>query len=410
MATRSSHSVRCKSLISIAIVVVLAVQVYLSLFHRFDPGFRSYPDRAMSTPKPPSSSWADSRSSTTSADSSFGGIHPRAFETWKHGNVPCLSPDHKWFLPAVHRSPAREGLFLVKEMKTGGSTAAGIHLRIARNEAQRQFPSQRTFCKTRNDHVVASRMEYNHRDRTKSFLWTVIRDPTERAISQFFHFEVSRNKVEPTDRHLKQWIHQSHDMLNHYYLSTLSVDDVLNTAHVDQVATANKILLDYDFVGVTERMEESAVALQLLLGLTTGDILYLNAKKSGGFDIGMQKDRECTYIVPSFVSPGMKDFFQSTAWKKLITTDTFLHQAANRSLDLTIDRLGRDRFDRALGRFRQALRHIEKVCLSNTTFPCNAAGERIKPKDRDCLWYDSGCGTGCLDKLADEWDLYRRTV
>lgn len=340
----------------------------------------------------------------------FGGILPRAFEDWNYGKIPCYPPDPNWRMSAVQRSPARHGLFYVKEMKTGGSTAAGINLRIARNEARRQFPSQYSICKSRSDHVLASKMEFNQRNRSKSFLWTVIREPTKRAISQFFHFEVSRNKVEPTDQNFLQWVNTT-KLMYPYYLKTLSLYHGIYDLPNDQVAEANQIMLDYDFIGLTERMEESIVALQLLLGLTTGDVLYLNAKGSGGYDDGAYLNKGCVYIVPSFVSPGMKHFFESSsAWKELIRTDALLHQAANRSLDLTIERLGRERFHQALGRFQQALRHINDVCVSNITFPCNAAGQKLKASDSDCMWLDSGCGTTCLDKVADEWDLYSAAV
>ena len=35
------------------------------------------------------------------------------------------------------------------------------------------------------------------------------------------------------------------------------------------------ILKEYDFLGVTERMDESAVALQMLLGLKISDVMYI---------------------------------------------------------------------------------------------------------------------------------------
>lgn len=47
---------------------------------------------------------------------------------------------------------------------------------------------------------------------------------------------------------------------------------VSNRTDLEEV---NSILRDYDFIGVTERMDESAVALQMLLGLKTSDVMYL---------------------------------------------------------------------------------------------------------------------------------------
>jgi hypothetical protein len=45
------------------------------------------------------------------------------------------------------------------------------------------------------------------------------------------------------------------------------------------------LLSSYDFVGITERFDESVVAMQLLLGLRTSDVLYLKAK--GGAEEGL---------------------------------------------------------------------------------------------------------------------------
>jgi hypothetical protein len=336
------------------------------------------------------------------SQTNFGGIQARSFESWE-GPLPCVEPEPNWPLTQVQRSPAHEGFFMVKEMKTGSSTATGINLRIARNVARRYF-SQFKICKLRNDHATADKLEYNLRDRKKSFLWTIIRDPKARAVSQFFHFQVSRNKVEPTDQKFQNWI-QTDQWMYRYYLRTLSVEtqaDVWN-ANYDPVAAANKIIQDYDIIGVTERMDESAVALQFLLGLTTGDILYTNAKNSGGFDDGAS-DQGCVYIVPSFISKGMNDYFKSPMFRSLTASDTFLHRAANRSLDLTIQRVGQERFEKALQRFRFAQQRVKETCIPAVTFPCSASGEKMERPD--CFWGDSGCGTGCLDELANEMNLY----
>lgn len=332
----------------------------------------------------------------------FGGIQARAFEERINLSFPCLAPDPKWRSPQTHRSPTHDGFLMIKELKTGGSTAAGIHLRIARNVARRN--TQYQICKVRNDHADASKMHYRFRNRTRSFLWTVVRDPTKRAISQFFHFQVSRKMVEPTDENFKKWI-QECQTLYRYYLRTLSVDSAdVNSPDYDPVLVANKIFQDYDFIGVTERMDESAVALQLLLGLNTGDILYTSAKGSGTYEA--VPDAGCVYIHKSFVSEGMQQYFDSIPWKVMIASDEFFHKAANRSLDLTIEKLGKDRFDTALRSFRHAMLQVEVRCQSQIQFPCTSSGEEVRDP---CLWMDSGCGTECLDEVAQNLEFANPT-
>ena len=78
----------------------------------------------------------------------------------------------------------------MKEMKTGSSTAAGVAIRISMIMAQRLRRGYE-ICKARFDHTYAFQMKFGERDRKKSFLWTIIREPNNRASSQFFHFQVS---------------------------------------------------------------------------------------------------------------------------------------------------------------------------------------------------------------------------
>ena len=99
----------------------------------------------------------------------------------------------------------------------------------------------------------------NQRRDGKSFLWSIIRDPTKRLISHFFHMRVSRAKLEPSVESLHNMIyHYLEGSLAHdYYLSTLSTwayypDD--RDDDLDPVEAANQIIKDYDFIGVTERM------------------------------------------------------------------------------------------------------------------------------------------------------------
>lgn len=48
-----------------------------------------------------------------------------------------------------------------------------------------------------------------------------------------------------------------------------------SNGNATQQDTINSIMHDYDFIGVTERMDETAVALQMILGLETSDVMFL---------------------------------------------------------------------------------------------------------------------------------------
>jgi len=146
----------------------------------------------------------------------------------------------------------------------------------------------------------------------------------------------------------------------------------------------------------------------MLLGVPIADILHLRAKQRGGWDdAGGRKDTVCTYIWPSFVSPGMQEFLDSEEWHNKSHWDRVFYNAVNRSLDLTIDRLGRKDFEEKLALYKRAKELSNDKCLQRTTFPCSAGGIYTPHEQTDCMWGDSACGVECLDEVATELNLWR---
>jgi hypothetical protein len=311
------------------------------------------------------------------------------------------------------------------------STAASVHLRIARNLAWRL---QRTkvntrlkrvtdhgddndtqkqlfdICRTRHLHGWANARMYHFgsRNRTASFLWSMVRDPTPRYISEFFHFEVSRKRngsLIHLDRHFIQYLqHGPH--ANHHSLNWLSTT-LYHFNRTDPIKTANQILLHYDFLGVTERFDESMVALALITNTPIRDILYLSSKNNGAYDDGAYRN-QCTKIISGHLTPTMQSYLDSVQWQYYISPEWHLYRAVNRSLDLTIDYGivgGRSRFNDALHVFRMAQRSVEANCSSTVRFPCTGTGQRRNESDTDCLWSDIGCGFDCIDQVANSIGL-----
>jgi hypothetical protein len=91
----------------------------------------------------------------------------------------------------------------------------------------------------------------------------------------------------------------------------------------------------------------------------------------------------------------MKDFFLQPEWQDRITGDSLLHQAADTSLDKTIERLGRTIVEKELKAFRVALKHAKDVCQDKTTFLCNHNG-MWQRKNHGCTYGRYGCGSTCL--------------
>lgn len=341
----------------------------------------------------------------------FSGVLARAFDPWPANcTIPCFDPQEQpggkhWSHKRVQKKPTAEGLFFLKLLKTASSSSAGLHLRIARNIAQRTHADYE-ICKSRYLHGWAGpRMyKYGQRNRSKSFLWTILREPTARYASEFFHFEVSRAKVAPSDENFIHFL-KSGKHSDHHYLSWLSTKGY-RFGQSDPVRCSNNILSDYDFIGVTERMDESAVCLMMLLRLKLADILHLSSKNSGGYDDGEFRN-QCVYITPTFISEGIRDYVASNEWQRYVQPENALYEAANRSLDLTIQKLGRDAFQTNLARYRHAKQLVESRCLSMTKFPCTDTGERIKDNATGCLSGDLGCGFDCIDEVSTELGLWQ---
>ena len=333
-------------------------------------------------------------------NNTFGGVKARSFAPWRGDVVPCLEPEPAWKKYSTQMKPLSEGFLFLKTYKTGSSTASGVHLRIARNVAKHRKTGFEV-CKARFDHAWASSL-FRSLDRSKSFLWTSVREPRYRAISQLFHFHVSREQQPSTDDSLVARIRNDTAMFRDYYVKSLSLDGFRSKRN-DPIQTINEIVQQYDFIAITERMDESVTALSMLLNLPLADVLYLKAKGKGGYD-DAGKGGKCTYIQPSFVSEGMQAFFESKEYQDMVTWDFLLYQAANKSLDLTIDALGRDKFAGKLSTFRRAQEAVTIRCLPTTRFPCSEEG--MLRKETDCLWKDSACGLDCLDQVATELNLW----
>lgn len=137
----------------------------------------------------------------------------------------------------------------------------------------------------------------------------------------------------------------------------------------------------------------------MLLRIPLSDVLYLSAKLNGGYD------DHCSFIQPSSLTTEMKEYIQSDEWKGIVKEDWALYMAANHSLDMTIVRLGRDRFEKNLVLYKAALSEGNRRCREKTVFPCTKDGRHVPPPETDCLWSDAGCGAKCLDEVATDLQL-----
>jgi hypothetical protein len=307
-----------------------------------------------------------------------------------------------------------KGLFYVKIPKTASSTIAGVVDRIAHNNGG---------CNFYDKHLRKGAWHYyGNLDRKRSFLLASVRDPSSRAISRIFFHQVSRQGQDPTDENVIEWLNTTDAVygtvsagkggfqLN--YMTLVPIDpwsafDWSNNTIVKKPKRVEKsvrrIINTYDFIIVVERMEESLVALAMLLGVRVGDIVTLDTKVQGMYAYESQR---CFKIVKSFVSPRVEKYLSSEVWYAQNYGDYLLLAAANESLDRTIDALGRGQFEAELEKFRKLKAMAKEECASLAS-RCSEDGIPLEKEEiaENCYKIDEGCGYHCIDKIVEAFEI-----
>lgn len=122
--------------------------------------------------------------------------------TWKPypHDFPCLPGEPTHMLT----TPAHEGLLFQRPVKTGSTSLTSIILRLSYSRGSRLSEDAPVgWCKYRAMHGASRTLDFVNRQRDRSYLLSVVRDPTLKAISRYFHFDVSVGQQVPTDAHFQ---------------------------------------------------------------------------------------------------------------------------------------------------------------------------------------------------------------
>jgi len=150
-------------------------------------------------------------------------------------------------------------------------------------------------------------------------------------------------------------------------------------------------------------MDESLTCLIMILGLETWDVMYSSSKASGSYtNVETPRSGKCKRLAKSVVTPLISSYTSTPAYQKSIRKDEMLYESANRSLDKTIDALGRDEFELLLQKYRRDKAAVDEACSSAEMLklPCLDDGKKRPREDVDCMLDDMGCGMGCIDNAV----------
>jgi hypothetical protein len=325
------------------------------------------------------------------------------------------------------RTGSDQGFLFVNEMIGGSTILAGITARVAQRMAAKKQP---TSLHSNNNNsssgnvtkqVCTARVmpirprKFQKRSLTQSFLWSVIQEPVERIVHKAFQFARIRNR--PVDnislQKFQDYVLNFEQQDYGYYMRTLPIMGMINpydTRYHDKYI--QQILDSYDFLGVKERFHESLATLQLLLGLETADLLFLQspfvATTRPDDPVGSLTDYyeqwnkgSCREVPSPVVTIDMKRWFHSEEFEAFVQADVMMYKAVNTSLDKTMDSLGRDRVERAVRQLQWGLSKAKETC-SNVRFPCTKDGKILVATD--CYFSDVGCGHDCLDLVGQTFE------
>lgn len=311
------------------------------------------------------------------------------------------------------------GLLFVKNYKAASSTGAGITQRMAHTVGATQLLKEErsadaAVCSNRASHSFAEEGDHTQpRDFHQSLLWTIVRHPASRVRSGFFFFRAGPKQA-ATEANLRAYAASEKSAQTKYLDTSSSTSTSTSTYHKnawDSSVAPNEaaarlqifVLGAYDFVAVQERMDESLVVMKLLFHLGDWDVIVLSAKRSGSY--APNPVGKCTIVPPATntnVNVTTNNTYLTTDFER-DNYDYLLYAAANKSLDLTMNALGRERVEQEVDKHQRLQRLAEATCQNEALFPCSAEGKRQNSKE-SCYHQDWGCGYRCLDRLQSQYE------
>lgn len=325
-----------------------------------------------------------------------------------------IQNEEEWCIPSSSSSSSEEhkspiGLLYVKVPKTGSSVIASVLERISRTTIYNKTCS---LMYKHND-----RFTFSYRNKDKSIMIGSLRDPIKRGISRAYF--KSKPNFNFTDERILKALKNSHQQLGvltkgkgGFQLNYMMLDKIpkYSTNTTNDIpkyrviqSYVKKVMDDYHYIFLNERLDEGLVVLKYLFNLRTSDLLYLSSKVSGGY-YAWPSTNKCIQLTKNktiLSSPTISSFVYSNEWYSKNYGDYLLYSVANKSLDLTIESIGKEEFNQTLHDFLSLRRLVEDKCGPKTIFPCDLNGVFHNESRKNCYWNDIGCGWPCFDQFIN---------
>ena len=264
-------------------------------------------------------------------------LTPQQFKAW----------DTQLPFPCVKESsPNTEGIFYIKLPKTSSTTLAKVTNRIAVRQAKRQNLGEIT-CKIHNPytHQRATIIDIGGRDLSKSWLWSVVRNPTDREISHY-GMRASRGERDTND-FINSF--ETHPPPRNIQLHFLAPEETPHGISDEEIAHhVQSILQNYNFIGIYEELDKSLVVLSMLLGVEINDVIY---------DFLPSRMTRCGSLEPpGWLTPEIKQFTTTDKWFQHNKADFILYDMVNKAFYNTIEMLGPDKVQAKLDQFQRLIR------------------------------------------------------
>lgn len=214
---------------------------------------------------------------------------------------------------------------------------------------------------------------------------TMLRDPVERCMSSWtMRFDSNRtDKVQ----HIQSCINYQISVL----APTSSIAQqipkynkkmsLLNSTHQNSTHIVEQILFAYDFIGITERFEESMVLLAYQLGVAINDVLYLSQKSSGEEYQGSDPYTNGKKI--PVLQEESKEVQEAAALlRSESAVEMELLRLVNKKLDQAIAK-NKQKFSRDLMALQSYLEYVDQFC---------------RDSNESCWQDDIGCAQDCIDQ------------